>query len=250
MNSGIDISIKDKLRLSCNVLKAIACSFMFIDHFGYGVIHRYMITHSMDMLPQEYQAMNTVYEISRGIGRLAFPIFCFFIVEGFVRTRSVKRYIIRLAVLALLSEIPFDLGLYGKIFYWKHQNVILTFVIALLMLLTLKFITDNRGVMSVPLLYLSYICTVIAFSDAAYLLKTDYSWKCMVLAAVLYFTRRLGDAKLIAGAAATCWEKYASASFVLLYFYDPDKKPRFRYFFYLFYPLNFLIVYAIAYLVI
>ena len=238
------------IRLSCNVLKLIACCIMFVDHFGYGVIHRYMITHSMDILPEKYRLLNTLYETCRGIGRLAFPIFCFFLVEGFMKTRSIVKYEIRLLILALVSEIPFDLGLYGKMFNWDHQNIIFTFLIALLMMRTLKFIEDNRQSLSKTVFIMSYVCAVIAFSDAAYLMNTDYSWKCMLLAAVLYATRNTGSFSLLAGAVSTCWEKYASASFLLLYFYDPEKKPRFKYAFYLFYPVNFLIVYLLARLII
>ncbi|MCR5590131.1 MAG: conjugal transfer protein TraX [Lachnospiraceae bacterium] len=249
MNTKNTLPIKN-IKLSCNVLKFTACIFMFIDHIGYGVIHRYMITHSMDILPESYKTLNTVYEICRGIGRLAFPIFCFFLVEGFFRTRNIVKYAARLLLLSLISEVPFDLGLYGNVFNWEHQNVIITFFIALLMLQTLKLINDNRASLSKPVVYLSYICAVIAFSDAAYLAKSDYSWKCMLLAAVLYFTRGTGAFSMLAGAVSTCWEKYASASFILLYFYDPEKRPRFKYAFYLFYPLNFLLVYLIAYLII
>lgn len=239
-----------KLRLSCNVLKLIACILMFIDHFGYGVFHNYMIAHAMDILPDEYKTLNTVYEICRGIGRLAFPIFCFFIVEGFLRTHNIVKYIARLAVFAVLSEIPFDLGLYGVPFRWEHQNVILTFLIALIMLCVIKYLENNIWGVSSFLVKFTCICAVIAFADAAYLLNTDYSWKCMLLAAVLYFARNTGPFRYLAGAVATCWEKYGPISFLLLYFYDPEVRPKHKYAFYLFYPLHLMLIYLVARLII
>ena len=204
----------------------------------------------MELMPDTYTSLNTTYEVLHSIGRLAFPIFCFFIVEGFFRTKNVYKYALRLFLFAIASEIPFDLGLYGVPFYWKHQNIILTFFLALLMLITLRFLEGNILGLSKGVVYLTYICAVIAFADVAYLMNADYSWKCMLLISVLYFTRKSKEFSLIAGAAACAWEKYAAISFVLLYFYDPEKRPRFKYAFYIFYPLHLLIIYGIAKLII
>lgn len=65
------------------------------------------------------------------VGRLASPIFAFLLVEGFFHTRDLRRYVLRLLLLALLSEIPFDLMYAGTPFFPFHQNVIWTFLIAL-----------------------------------------------------------------------------------------------------------------------
>lgn len=238
------------ISLSCNVLKLIACFIMALDHFSYGLIHNYLKIHGMDIMPETYTRLNNIHEVCRGVGRIAFPIFCFFLVEGFIRTRSVYKYALRLALFAIISEVPFDLGLYGRVFYWEHQNIILTFFIALLMMMILRFLEENSWGLSSFTVFAAKICTVIAFADGAYLIHADYSWKCMLLVAVLYLFREQGTLRFIAGAAATSWEKYAPFSFILLYFYDPEIKPRFKYAFYLFYPLHLMIVYLIARLII
>ena len=66
------------------------------------------------------------------IGRVAFPIFAFMIVEGFFHTANVRKYISRLFIFAIVSEIPFNLIYGSSPIYPFHQNVLWTFLIALL----------------------------------------------------------------------------------------------------------------------
>ena len=77
------------------------------------------------------------------LGRLAFPIFAFQIVEGFYQTHDRKKYIRRMLVFALISEIPFDLMTSGVWFYPFHQNVMMTFLIGLLMLSWMERVPRN-----------------------------------------------------------------------------------------------------------
>ena len=74
------------------------------------------------------------YEFLTVIGRITFPIFAFLTVEGFYHTHDVKKYLKRLFMFALISEIPFDLVVGGSWFYPFHQNVIWTFFIGVFML--------------------------------------------------------------------------------------------------------------------
>ena len=73
--------------MSTTVLKLIALLSMALDHTG------------AVLFPQA--------QWMRIIGRLAFPIYCFCLVEGYRHTSSVPRYLARLGLFALLSEIPF-----------------------------------------------------------------------------------------------------------------------------------------------
>ena len=65
------------------------------------------------------------------IGRISFPIFAFLIVEGYFHTGNLKKYVCRILLFAILSEIPFNLAMGSRWFYPIHQNVLWSFLIAL-----------------------------------------------------------------------------------------------------------------------
>lgn len=65
------------------------------------------------------------------IGRISFPVFAFLIVEGYFHTKNLKKYVGRLLLFAILSEIPFNLAMGSRLFYPIHQNVLWSFLISL-----------------------------------------------------------------------------------------------------------------------
>lgn len=73
-----------------------------------------------------------VYLAMRSIGRMAFPLFAFLLVEGFLHTRDWKKYGLRLFGAAVLSEIPFDLMASGTWLDFEYQSVMVTLFIGLL----------------------------------------------------------------------------------------------------------------------
>ena len=78
------------------------------------------------------------------LGRLAFPLFAFMIVEGYFHTSSLQRYVLRLFIFALISEIPFNLMYSSSFIYPYHQNVIWTLLLGL-SLIHLNEIAAKKG---------------------------------------------------------------------------------------------------------
>ena len=123
--------------LSGSTLKLIAVISMFIDHAAH------ILMNSFDFMGVKIYGNYTVYYVLRLVGRLAFPIFCFLIVEGFLHTRNVKKYCMRLAIFAVISEIPFNLMLSGKLIDLNHQNVYFTLLFGVIALELYKYF-DNH----------------------------------------------------------------------------------------------------------
>ncbi len=234
--------------LSTTGLKLIAIISMLIDHMGYVLFP------------------NLIF--MRAIGRLAFPIFCFTLVEGFFHTRSVPKYMLRLILFALVSEIPFDLAFRGKMYDPEYNNVFFTLAIGL-------------GVMWVT--FAAYQKTSsrwygVLFALGGMLLaeymNTDYSSFGVAVIFILFLGRwaSIGaEQKKTIGIKIGMFlmlcllfyyhswpvERVALLSFLLTFFFYSGKKTGIllagkaekviQYAFYLFYPVHLLILAWIAY---
>ena len=157
--------------LDGGALKGIAAALMLTDHVG------------AILLPE--------VPILRCVGRLAFPIFAFFIAEGYAHTRNFGRYFRRLAILAVVSEIPFNLE-NGAVFDLTRQNVLFTFCLALLTLRGLEALGRERGFGR----WAGCGLVLAAGFAAGELLRTDYGGWGVVTVALLYLCRDGKYAKL------------------------------------------------------
>ena len=107
------------------------------------------------------------------VGRLAYPIFAFMIVEGYFHTKNLKKYVRRLAIFAILSEIPFNLIMGSRVFFPIHQNVLFTFLIGIWLIhLNEKARKCNklwlRVVTIIGTIILGFILGLISFADYNY----------------------------------------------------------------------------------
>ncbi len=220
------------------ILKMIAIITMLIDHIG-AVLFPYQM-------------------VFRYIGRIAFPIFVFLIVEGFFHTRNIHKYELRLLLFAAISEIPFDLAFNGAVLEFSSQNVFFTLFLGLLMLDLMK---QAKNKMYWEILIL------VAFVLIAELLQTDYSGGGVLLIWWFYQFRNRPLVKFI-GLGAVSWiffgliECWSLLAVVPILLYNGERgfhgesglysgaanssgAVLLKYLFYIFYPAHLLILHFI-----
>lgn len=223
-------------KINANTMKMIAIITMLIDHLGAALVWEYVLTLQGDARMQWY----TVYMVMRKIGRLAFPIYCFFIVEGLEHTRNVKKYIIRLVIFALISEIPFDYAFQGKLTL-GYQNVFFTLAIGLICIWGVREVEERVTANVKQIIYKTL--TIAAGIFLANMLNTDYGGFGVLMIAILYLFKKNRLLQCILGAAGFAWEVTAPVSFLLLYFYNGEKGRNInKYFFYAFYPVHLAVL--------
>ncbi|MCD8051915.1 MAG: conjugal transfer protein TraX [Clostridiales bacterium] len=101
-----------------------------------------LVTMTIDHIAMVLLVGDAPYWPMRIIGRIAFPIYCFLLVEGYFHTHSVRKYTLRLLLAAVVSDIPFDLAVDGFWPSWYSQNVMLTLAIGLV---TVYLVDHSRG---------------------------------------------------------------------------------------------------------
>lgn len=122
----------------------------------------------------------------RAVGRLAFPIFAFQIGEGYRHTSDLKRYMRRLLLFALISEIPFNLLISGSIGDTYHQNVLFTLLFGLI---AISGIEKGKGCQGAMKSWLNSVAVPLLCIMAAGMLNTDYNWLGVVMVLGFYLFR-------------------------------------------------------------
>lgn len=217
----------EKKGISQEGLKLIACLTMLIDHIGAVLLPGLGL---------------------RIIGRIAFPVYCFLMVEGAAHSHNQKKYGQRLLIGALLAEFPFDLLFFGQ-FTWTHQSVMVTLLIGYFMILWAR----KQGIL-LPLL----VCFF-----AAELLCTDYGGFGIALIAVFWTTSGKSYEPLlrIFGMALVFWcmesyrvtilglqisiQMFGLLAMIPIAFYSGEKRTYSKWVqwgFYLFYPVHMLVL--------
>ena len=173
--------------LSGRQLKLIAMVSMLIDHIAVSLVAR----------------SSALYTPMRFVGRLAFPLYCLLLVEGFCHTKDRKRYLLSLLGFALISEIPFNMAVAGKIFDLEAQNVFFTLSIGLA---SLMMADEGKKRGKEWCLAVGYLLIPML----ALLLRSDYNVGGVALILVIslsggFWDRRLSSCPLVIWTASEPW---------------------------------------------
>lgn len=245
-----------KKGLTGSTLKIIAMVTMFIDHIGAAVLARMLMAagageldNTNTELVMEWVNANAdiygAYTICRMIGRIAFPIFCFLLVEGFLHTSDAKKYAIRLFAFALISEIPFDLAFSSKVLEFEYQNVFFTLAIGLVTMMAYKKV-EEREFQNRFTKILVQILVGLLGAFAAQLLHTDYGMMGVLVIILFYVVRDNRFYQIAAGIVLFIENMTAWFAFLPILAYNGKRGLNMKWGFYAFYPVHLLVLYGIC----
>ena len=241
-----------KRTVSHEALKIIATVTMLLDHIGAVLVYS---LYRAARAAGDYQTVNAVvpvYQTLRIIGRIAFPIYCFLLVEGYHHTKNKKKYAYRLAIGMLLAEIPFDLALSGAM-DWTSSSVMVTLLLGFLMMAGMDCM---KGWMK--------LLAILPFYGIAEALGTDYGGHGILIIAMLALTKDLPGEKLwrTIGFVVLLWfgarvtfggltfpmELFGLLGLIPMFLYEGRKVTWNKWIqlgFYLFYPVHLLVLWGL-----
>lgn len=177
------------------------------------------------------------------IGSLSVPIFAFLLVEGFVHTSNFKRYLLSLLGYAVISEIPYDLAMYDRIWTLAGQNAMFTYVICLLMLYGLSQFVGKKGI-GFRIMQLVILLAAILWNS---LLNCAFGLVTILLTAVYYLLYERKGQRILLGCAVSVMYVTAPLSGFALWNYNGERGIiKNKYLFYALYPAHLLILGIIA----
>ena len=121
--------------LSAAWLKLIAITSMLIDHVNKALIYPNLTSNDGGLT-----ALSNLFDI---IGRIAFPLFCFMLVEGYFKTRSRKKYLLNLLIFGVISEVPFDMFTTASFFNMNWNNVMFTLAFVLITIWSIDILKEK-----------------------------------------------------------------------------------------------------------
>jgi len=224
--------------LSGSALKLIACLSMLSDHLAKFYFNRFAWAQSVwfSVAGRSISLM----QLMLMFGRFAFPLFAFLLVVGFEHTTNRKKYGLSLFILALLSEIPFNL-MTGHAMLYPKQNVMFTLLLGYLALWSISYFKQK------PII--SLFAVVIMFMITRYL-HADYQTAGFIFILLLYGLRKEHVIRCVAAPVLLQMKAMVFLSMLLTLFYNGKrgfiKTPFLKYCFYAFYPIHMLAIYWLS----
>lgn len=244
---------------SAAALKWIATASMVVDHLAAVVLKGWFNSCYTQMTKKEIVFWNTVYEWTRHIGRMVFPLFAYLLVEGFFHTSDRRKYGLRLLLFAVLSEIPYDLAVRGRFCDWGKQNTLFSLFLGLIVLCGMNWIYVNYASLqsradeekaegrTFSLYWVEFLLQMLVLAAGcglAYICRLDYSYQGIALIALFYFLHLYPLASAVGGFCIFIESPWSAPAFLMIPFYN-GKRGRKQKWLYFFYPLHLLALYGL-----
>lgn len=215
-------------------LKYIAFLSMLIDHVNKALMYPLLTENGF------LRYVSDVFDI---LGRVAFPLFMFFLVEGFFKTRNRFKYLLNLIVFGIISEIPFDLFQSAVLFQPNSNNVMFTLALALVMIWVIDELKVPKSYIIPPVLWFPVsIIIVITVCLLSMILGLDYEYHGILIAYFFYIFRNNPILSIIGGYLSIFKTPWALLGFGLTLTYNGKRGKQNKILNYLFYPLHLLIL--------
>jgi len=228
--------IPEKYRvISGSALKMTALITMLIDHTACIFLYQYDFVRE-DLFTVLNHGMS-LYTLMRTIGRMAFPIYCFLIAEGFQYTRSRKKYALNMLAFAVISEIPWNLAFGNSIFY-DRQNVFFTLFFGVFGLCLYEHFNEQKFIQAAAVSILFVI---------VHLFKCDYGTSGLCLIFVMHVLKKHKIIQILLGMKLLPHGLRCALAFFPIILYNGKRGfihgKAAKYLFYFFYPVHIMILY-------
>ena len=220
--------------ISRDFLKFIALISMLLDHIGKVFFSEFVF-----------------FQI---LGRLAFPIFAYFIAEGFYYTRNRYKYLFKILIFAFISQIPYA-------FLWNGLNILFTFIISIVLLFVWDLLTKSNGFQKILLIVILSFSIILSFFWGL-LNIVDYGLYGVLLPIMFYIFREKKILKFLIFTFMTIFyvlfdlmfvenieflnflQLFSLFSIFLILLYNENKKSIkiFKHLFYIFYPFHLIVL--------
>ena len=223
--------------LSSNALKMIALVAMTLDHIGVQIL--------------------TESELLRIIGRLAFPIFAYTIAEGCTHTKNRKRYALIIGATALLCQLVYFFAMQSL-----YQCIFVTFLLSIIIIYTFDKAVKSKStiwwlfgvVLLLSVLFVTEFLPNILYKTDFYI---DYGFAGIMVPVLIYFAP--GKASKLAAALFALsllafsvggiqWYSLFALPIIALYNGKRGTR-RLKWFFYIYYPVHLVVIYAASLLI-
>ena len=223
--------------LSGAQLKLIAIISMLIDHINKALIY--------PNLTSNYGSLTTLSNIFDKIGRIAFPLFCFLLVEGFFKTRNRKKYLLNLLIFGVISEVPFDMFTTASFFNMNWNNVMFSLALVLVTIWIIDTLKVKMEKYTKVLWYLVSFLIVGVMCAVSMFLALDYEHHAILTGYFFYLFYGSTAVALPFCYASMYTEPWALMGFGLTLTYNGKRGKQSKMLSYWFYPVHLLILGAL-----